>query len=504
MLNVVSSNEGKIREFKEILGSRPDVVYQPFKGSEIQGDPKKIVEDKARQAWSHGKVLVEETFLYIEGLGHVKGESQEIYDKTRLLNSGTAKVESWICLYDGIKFITRSSTVLGEIVSPRGNNGFGWDQIFQPNKPGNLTYAEMDQKNNCSFRRLSIEKIRPYLRKWNVDVVVGCEWGDEAKGKIVCYLLTTQQYTHGVRWQGSCNAGHTIYILHQGQRTKVVTHMVPSTVLYGISSVIGDACKIDPRKLQKELEDLEKYVPDVRKLVKISANCGLISEEHIAEDKSNDLVGTTHSGVGQCNRDYYDRKCQRVADVIENGSFCGCEVISDTAAYWMQFDYLNVIAEGAQGYELGVTGSHYPYVTSTHCDPGFLNTMGFNPHVIGTIYGAAKIYTTYVGSMPFGDPDDPIIQKIQKEGGEFGATTGRPRKVDWLDITRLRKACIAMGVNYLVISKCDVLKEVGVFCLYEGGELLSFVSLDQMMSHITDFFDGYVDTIKFSFSPDHI
>ena len=522
---IVTGNAGKVHEFRTILGSRPDILYRPFNGEEIQGTPQQIIKAKALAAWTSIKaahpdcrmILVEDTSLFISSLDvsgpYIKEwlskiHSKGIYEKARILYGADkipASAESWICVYDGSDFIIRVGRTKGMVVSPSGTNGFGWDDIFVA-EGEHRTFAEMspDEKNQLSPRRKAIEQIRPHLRYCNVDTVVGTQWGDEGKGKIVNFLLTTSEYTHGIRWQGSCNAGHTIYIMHNGERTQVITHMVPSTVLHGITSIIGDACKIDHRKLEAELVYLTKYVPNVRDLVKISANCGIISEAHIAEDAANDTVGTTRSGVGPCNRDYYDRKCQRVKDLMTDGRFCGCEVILNTAEYWMKHDYVNAMAEGAQAYELSVTGCNYPYVTSTHCDAGFLNTVGINPHCIGTIYGAAKLYATYVGTMEFGNQDDQAIKQIQEAGQEFGATTGRRRKVDWLDITRLRTACHALGVTHLIINKCDIIDQLKFYKLYRDGRLIEFNKLRHMMEYIEEYFDGWVKTIKFSFSPDRI
>lgn len=528
---VATGNAGKRREFKSILGDRPDVVYVDYTEDEIQGKPEQIVLRKAKLAWESLKknskpvrcVLVEDTSLHVESLligPYVKDwmeklGSRKIYEKARLLNEGEipASAESWICIYDGKKATFVCGRVEGTLVEPRGNLGFGWDDIFVPkeNNRDQLTYGEMSSvaKNDCSFRRLAIEKVKPFIRSWNVVPVVGCDWGDEGKGKIVCHLLTLMKFNYGLRWNGSCNAGHTIYTMHEGKRTKVVTHMVPSTILHGIPSVIGDACKIDPVKLEVEIQHLSQYVPNIRDLLKISANCGLITQSHIDEDKANDLVGTTKSGVGQCNRDYYHRTCLRVKDKMQHGVFLGCQVIMDTAAYWMEHDYLNILAEGAQGYELSISGTNYPYVTSTHCDVGFIASSGLPTQCIKTVVGASKFYTTYVGAMEFGNQDDPDIKRIQTVGKEFGSTTGRVRKVDWFDVYGRRKACVALGVTYLVISKCDILQEVGVFKVYDrdyyGNKILkTFESMEQMIAYIRDKFNGYVETVVFSFSPDHI
>ena len=139
--------------------------------------------------------------------------------------------------------------------------------------------------------------------------------------------------------------------------------------------------------------------------------------------------------------------------------------------------------EGAQGFELDIDWGDYPYVTSSHCTVGGAILNGMPPNKIRRVYGVAKAYRTYVGSKQF-ESDDPIFSKIREIGNEFGATTGRSRQINWLDLDSLIKSCKINGVTNIVLNKLDVLEEVGEYLLYENGELISFEDSQKFQIHI--------------------
>jgi adenylosuccinate synthase len=164
---------------------------------------------------------------------------------------------------------------------------------------------------------------------------------------------------------------------------------------------------------------------------------------------------------------------------------------------------VSVLFEGAQGFELDVDWGDYPYVTSSHCTVGGAVLNGVPPQKIRNVYGIAKAYRTYVGAKHF-EGDSEYFEMIRKEGGEFGATTGRPRQINWLDVQDLVKAANINGVSHLIINKIDVLEKVGVFKLIDQGREYTFDNVQSMMDHIDDqltiYSDGILD-VKFSTTP---
>lgn len=312
----------------------------------------------------------------------------------------------------------------------------------------------------------------------NVDVCCGLAWGDEAKGKIVAHLSKTRNYDYVCRWAGGHNAGHTIY----KNNKKYKTHLIPSGVFYGIKSIIGPDCVIEKNAFLQEIEYLEQNNFDT-KLIKVSPKCHIIQEDHILEDKNTLAIsqGSTSRGIAPCYRDKYARKGSRVCD-DENYDFFK-EYI------WDEELNGNILCEGAQGFWLDINYGNYPYVTSSNTLPYGCCNLGFSPKAITNIYGACKIYDTRSGI----DPDFPEelfdseeLKIIGEIGCEFGVTTGRKRKVNWLNLDKLIKSINISGTTQCIISKTDVLYEAKIFKLYYNNILETFVSMDNMKSFINE------------------
>jgi len=318
--------------------------------------------------------------------------------------------------------------------------------------------------------------------------------GDEAKGKITNSLAKGKRYNYVARWAGGNNAGHTVYV----NGKKYVTHLIPSGIFYGIESIIGPGCVLHPQSFFEELEYLKQNGFDTS-LVKVSSNCHIVQDEHIEFDKRNlaGKLGTTSKGIAPA----YAAKAARTGILAK-------DVLNPDLIWKGEFKKgSRVLCEGAQGVWLDINHGTYPYVTSSDTLPYGACSLGIPTQKISTIYGAAKIYDTRSGEDPLFPEtlfEDPILSEIGRVGKEFGATTGRRRKVNWLDLSRLIKSINLTGTNVVVISKCDVLEQVGEFNLFENGKLLSFISLSDQMEYIKTQileFCPLVEEIKFSFSP---
>lgn len=308
------------------------------------------------------------------------------------------------------------------------------------------------------------------------DVIVDLQAGDTGKGKVAHHLAKLQnEYTHVVRYNGGGNAGHTIY--HNGE--KFVTHYIPVGVIYGIKSIIGPGCVVNVEGLFKEIEELEKGGFDVRSNLFIDKRTHVITDEHLNEENGETKIGTTKRGNGPCYRDKYLRTGIRAESVPELQNF-----LIDCYEEFHETDgQVRILFEGAQGFELDIDWGDYPYVTSSHCTVGGAILNGVPPQKIRKVYGIAKAYQTYVGSKEF-EPNNPIFSKIREVGHEYGATTGRARQINWLDLDLLIKSCKINGVTNIILNKIDVLEEVGEFHLYEGGELISFDSSEKFQIHV--------------------
>lgn len=343
-----------------------------------------------------------------------------------------------------------------------------------------------------------IPKVTP-----KVTVIFGGQYGDEGKGKVVTYLCSKQKFDLCCKFNGGPNAGHTFYL----NGKKIVTHQVPSGVVYGIICIIGPNCVVDVEKLKKEIEELNKHFPGgVEHLILISKKAHIITEKHKKEDEENDVVGTTKCGIAPCYRDKHSRDGIRVGDVAVDGYLAGCKVI-DEREYIRMIQPQYIICEGAQADRLDINSTNYPYVTSSECIASVACSIGFPASCITEIWCVAKIYRTYVGKKVFGNQDDPIMIQIQKLGHEFGSTTGRPRKCDWFDIDEMIDTAYANGATHLVINKCDILQELGECKYYENDMLHTKDSLDELKNHIEQTLMREVPFLKkvyFSYSAETI
>lgn len=288
------------------------------------------------------------------------------------------------------------------------------------------------------------------------DVVVGLAWGDEAKGKITSHLAKTGNYDFVARWAGGNNAGHTVYV--DGNKYK--THLVPSGVFYGVKSIVGPGCVLHPESFIKELEYLDLNGFDTS-LVKVARNCHIVSDEHIEFDKKNlaGKLGTTSKGIAPA----YSAKAARTGTLAE-------EIFSEDLL-WDSNLHGTILCEGAQGVWLDINQGTYPFVTSSETLPYAACSIGFPPQKIRHIYGAAKIYDTRSGEDPLFPAsllDDPVLSRLGELGQEYGVTTGRRRKVNWLNLDMLIDSINMSGTTHVVVSKCDIIEKLGVFKILTG------------------------------------
>lgn len=278
-------------------------------------------------------------------------------------------------------------------------------------------------------------------------------------------------YNCVARWAGGNNAGHTVWV--DGERFK--THLIPSGVFYGVQSVIGPGCVLHPESFWNEMSYLEKNGFDVS-LVKVSPRCHIVTDEHISFDQQRlaGKLGTTGRGIAPA----YSAKAARTGILAES--------VLDKSVIWDEQLEGNILCEGAQGVWLDLDWGNYPYVTSSTTLPYAACSIGFPPQKIRKIFGAAKIYDTRSGEDPMFPNnllEDEVLASIGQVGQEYGVTTGRRRKVNWLNLDLLIKSIQITGTTNLIISKCDVLDEVGIFKLFYEGKLVVFADLKEM----TDF-----------------
>ncbi len=341
-----------------------------------------------------------------------------------------------------------------------------------------------------------------------VHVIVGAQWGDEGKGKIVDMLSKRADVV--ARYQGGANAGHTVVI--DGQ--KHIFHLIPSGILHrDVICIIGNGVVFDPEAFERELSLLdEKKIPYWGRLF-LSANAHVIMPYHKWLDANREKqqtfhIGTTGRGIGPAYVDKYDRLGIRVIDLfspnilqkkiemnlsLKRPFFTNQEINIDTI-YKEYLKYgkklesfvedtsiiLNrliaegkeVLLEGAQGAMLDVDFGTYPFVTSSNpISGGACTGLGIGPTKIDSVLGVAKAYTTRVGDGPFPTEfRDEMADKIRNLGGEYGATTGRPRRCGWLDLVALKYAVRINGIDELAITKIDVLdtlEEVKIGVAYE-------------------------------------
>ena len=331
-------------------------------------------------------------------------------------------------------------------------------------------------------------------------VVLGSQWGDEGKGKIVDLL--TERAAAVVRFQGGHNAGHTLVI---GDETTVL-HLIPSGVLReGVMCLIGNGVVLSPSALFQEVEELEARGIPASERIKISAACPLILPYHIALDQAREIargktaIGTTGRGIGPCYEDKVSRRGIRLQDLNDEAAFkeklkgvmeyhnfslknyFKCdevsyeEVLEEVMSYREKLlsmvadipgmldgfrkDGQNIMFEGAQGTLLDIDQGTYPYVTSSNTTAGGACTgSGIGPGDLDYMLGITKAYTTRVGAGPFPtELFDDIGNHLGTKGHEFGATTGRSRRCGWFDGVALRRAAQINSLTGLCITKLDVL-----------------------------------------------
>tara|TARA_Y100001980_G_scaffold46334_1_gene30067 strand:- start:228 stop:1505 length:1278 start_codon:yes stop_codon:yes gene_type:complete len=346
-----------------------------------------------------------------------------------------------------------------------------------------------------------------------VDILLGLQWGDEGKGKIVDFLAP--KYDVVARFQGGPNAGHTL----EFDGHKHVLHQIPSGIFHeGILNVIGNGVVLDPKVFQEEIDELKPFNLDLKKHLVLSNKAQMIVPTHRVLDqayeraKGDKKIGSTLRGIGPTYQDKVARRGLRIGDVDEPDFDKRYEEIKNhhlriLEHYDLEFDiskeeevffsaietirsfdilsteYLinqaitdnkAVLAEGAQGSMLDIDFGSYPYVTSSNTiSAGACNGLGVAPRWIGEVFGIFKAYCTRVGGGPFptelhGDEGEAL----RKKGNEFGATTGRPRRCGWLDLPALKYSCMLNGVTKLFMMKADVLAdldEVKVCYGYEMG-----------------------------------
>ncbi len=331
-----------------------------------------------------------------------------------------------------------------------------------------------------------------------VDVLLGLQWGDEGKGKIVDYFAPG--YDIIARFQGGPNAGHTLYV----NGNKVVLHQIPSGIFHANTvNLIGSGVVLDAVTLRKEAEKVAAFGIDCRKNLFISERTQLIVPTHRALDKASEMskgeskIGSTLKGIGPAYMDKTGRNGLRVGDLLDKNfttqyiklrlkhqrlldSFGFQEDISsweeeffEAIEFMRELKVVNgeyfindriskgskVLAEGAQGSMLDVDFGTFPFVTSSNTiSAGVCTGLGVAPQRIREVIGVTKAYCTRVGSGPFPtELNDETGEQLRKVGSEFGATTGRPRRCGWIDLVALNLACMINGVTQLVMTKADVL-----------------------------------------------
>jgi adenylosuccinate synthase len=343
---------------------------------------------------------------------------------------------------------------------------------------------------------------------FTADILVGLSQGDEGKGCVTNALLKSGIYTHCIKSNGGHNSGHTI--MHEGK--KVVTHAVPSGVVQGVKSIIGPGCVLHPDLLEKEIHELESVGIEVRKNLFIDNRVHIITDKHLQEDGSDTKIGTTRKGNGPAYRDKYSRTGQRYDEVINSHAIpaplsrlgVGCIDVYDE--FFNGIEDVHALFEGGQGFYLDIDWGDYPYVTSSHCTAAGAMLNGIPHQSIRKVYGISKAYDTYVGAKEF-EPQEEIFKQIRKVGNEWGATTGRPRQVNWLNVDNLIKAIRVNGVTHLITNKVDILKDVGTWQVISGGEIVKLSNEDEYKTFVTRKVVQScesVQSIVFSSTPDGI
>jgi adenylosuccinate synthase len=350
-------------------------------------------------------------------------------------------------------------------------------------------------------------------------VVIGAQWGDEGKGKIVDWLTDHAQGV--VRFQGGHNAGHTLVI--GGKKT--VLHLIPSGILRGnVACYIGNGVVLSPQALIEEIEMLEAAGVDVRSRLKVSEACPLILPFHVALDQAREhakgdfKLGTTGRGIGPAYEDKVARRALRLQDLFHPERFAlklkelldfhnfvlvnyfhakpvdYQKVLDETMKLTRQIKPMvadvpqllhkahkaghSLLFEGAQGSLLDIDHGTYPYVTSSNCVAGAAAAgAGIGPQQLQYVLGITKAYTTRVGAGPFPtELDNDIGRRIAARGNEFGSTTGRARRCGWFDAAALKRSIQINGVSGLGVTKLDVLDGMATLQLAVGYRLNGVLS----------------------------
>lgn len=350
------------------------------------------------------------------------------------------------------------------------------------------------------------------MNKGKVDVLLGLQWGDEGKGKVVDVL--TPKYDVVARFQGGPNAGHTLEF--EGQ--KYVLRSIPSGIFQGGKiNIIGNGVVLAPDLFMDEAKELEKSGHELKSRIHISKKAHLIMPTHRVLDRAYEAargkgkVGTTGKGIGPTYTDKTSRNGLRVGDILDNFQekyeahkarhldmlkalhFTDFD-LEETEKHWMEgIDFLkqfnivdsehevnhllreqkSILCEGAQGTMLDVDFGSYPFVTSSNtiC-AGACIGLGLGPNKIGNVYGIMKAYCTRVGSGPFPtELFDEDGKKLRDIGHEYGAVTGRERRCGWVDLVQLRYSIMVNGVTHLILMKSDVLDQFKVIKACVGYEL---------------------------------
>ena len=343
-----------------------------------------------------------------------------------------------------------------------------------------------------------------------VDVILGLQWGDEGKGKIVDFFAKDYQVV--ARFQGGPNAGHTLYIGDQ----KLVLHQIPSGIFHkGVINLIGNGVVLDPVTLKKECDNVTAFGVNLKENLFVSNRTHIIIPTHRALDKAAEIakgsnkIGSTLKGIGPAYMDKTGRNGLRVGNLLEPNFLEQYESLKakhlqllsnynfqedisvwekeffEAVEFLKQLNIVNgeyfinqqikegkkVLAEGAQGSMLDVDFGTFPFVTSSNTvSAGVCSGLGIAPQNINEVIGITKAYCTRVGGGPFPtELENATGEELRKIGNEFGATTGRPRRCGWIDLVALKYACMLNGITKIVMTKADVLdsfKELSVCTAY--------------------------------------